>query len=270
MRKLTRKSLEELAQKMPVLSEKVQSSFIGGGTGTRENPFTFGEYKDLGSLFTEGWVDLPDSISLLKHPYDYYFGDSGYDMLSFLGGSGYDGASGYWGGSGYDGASGYGSGSDSGENNSDGTIECKPSCLFYALNHLDGDDDYDMCDYSRDYINSGGSVGPKGQVPIAHLHRVANLAGLKLTYIRDSSTMSKDGTVNGCRVMLIIPGEDPVEENLYHAVVLTGYKIENGQRILTYYDPNPNAKKKTGEIPRLDCYLYAVSRLETVVEPSGQ
>ena len=54
----------------------------------------------MGSLFTEGWVDLPDSISLLKHPYDYYFGDSGYDMLSFLGGSGYDGTSGYFGGSG--------------------------------------------------------------------------------------------------------------------------------------------------------------------------
>lgn len=107
MRKLTRKSLDELAQRMPVLSENVQSSFIGGGNGSWENPFTFGEYKDLGSLFTEGWVDLPDSISLLKHPYDYYFGDSGYDMLSFLGGSGYDGASGYWGGSGYDGASGY-------------------------------------------------------------------------------------------------------------------------------------------------------------------
>ena len=42
MRKLTRKSLSELAQKMPVLSENVQSSFIGGGNGTSvSDPYTF-------------------------------------------------------------------------------------------------------------------------------------------------------------------------------------------------------------------------------------
>ena len=122
-----------------------------------------------------------------------------------------------------------------------------------------------MCDYSRDYINSGGSVGPKGQVPATDIFRIANFAGLKLTYIKDSSTMSKDGTVNGCGVMMIIPRE----KGLYHAVVLTGYRIEKGKRILTYYDPNPEAEEKKGEIPRGECFLYAVSRVEAVVKPSG-
>lgn len=31
MKKLTRNSLDELAQRMPVLSEELQRSFIGGG-----------------------------------------------------------------------------------------------------------------------------------------------------------------------------------------------------------------------------------------------
>ena len=47
MRKLTRKSLEELAQKMPVLSEEVQRSYIGGGSGTYDSPYTFEEYLNL-------------------------------------------------------------------------------------------------------------------------------------------------------------------------------------------------------------------------------
>lgn len=269
MKKLTRKSLDELAQRMPVLSEKVQSSFIGGGNGTSvSDPYTFEQYKAMGNTFVKGWVDLPDSISFLRIDYDTYMETyGGYDGVSgYWGGSGYDGASGYWGGSGYDGASGYGSGSDSGENNSDGTIECKPSCVFYTLNYLDGDDDYDMCDYSRDYINSGGSVGPRGEVSATHLHRIASFGGLKLTHVNDASTINpNDGTVNGCGVMMIIP----YEKGLYHAVVLTGYKTEDGKRILTYYDADPNAEQKTGEKPVGECILYAVSRVESVVKPSG-
>lgn len=107
-RELTKESLAELAMRMPVLSENVQSSYVGKGTGnTVMDPLTFDQYRSMGSFFISGWVDLPDSISLLKHPYDYYFG-----------GSGYDGMSGYWGGSGYDGMSGYLGGSGSWDGNS--------------------------------------------------------------------------------------------------------------------------------------------------------
>ena len=46
-RKLTRESLAELAKRMPVLSEEVQSTFIGGGDGTFSNPYTFEEYSKV-------------------------------------------------------------------------------------------------------------------------------------------------------------------------------------------------------------------------------
>lgn len=111
MRKLTRKSLSELAQKMPVLSENVQSSFIGGGNGTSvSDPYTFEQYKAMGTTFIKGWVDLPDSISFLKIDYDTYM-----EMYG-----GYDGVSGYWGGSGYDGTSGYWDGSGNYWDNGEG------------------------------------------------------------------------------------------------------------------------------------------------------
>ena len=70
MRKLTRKSLDELAQRMPVLSEEVQSSFVGGGDGSFNDPYTFEEYSKLHNptqvfyLNDSGTIcyDLPDVV----------------------------------------------------------------------------------------------------------------------------------------------------------------------------------------------------------------
>lgn len=255
MRKLTKKSLDELAQRMPVLSEKVQSSFIGGGTGTRENPFTFGEYKDLGSLFTEGWVDLPDSISYLTHDYDYYFGDSGYDMLSFLGGSGYDGASGYWGGSGYDGASGYWDGSDSGENNS----ECKPSCVFYAFDYFDGDR-YDWCHYYNETKkNLGYEPNSNGGVKTSDIPTIGSYGRLLVEELNMESgiRLTLNGkTEDGRQVMMTF--FDGIED---HAVVVTGSTEINGiMQKIYYFDPTNNIM---GDIDFDNCAsFYAVSRIQ--------
>lgn len=44
MKKLTRKNLDELAGIMPKINEVLQQSFIGGGTGTRDDPYTKSEF----------------------------------------------------------------------------------------------------------------------------------------------------------------------------------------------------------------------------------
>lgn len=54
MKKLTRKSLDEMAATMPSIDETGQSSFVGGGTGTKEDPYTFEEYN---SLLNAGGMD---------------------------------------------------------------------------------------------------------------------------------------------------------------------------------------------------------------------
>lgn len=69
-RKLTRESLAELAKRMPVLSEEVQSTFIGGGDGSFNDPYTFEEYSKLHNptqvfyLNDSGTIcyDLPDIV----------------------------------------------------------------------------------------------------------------------------------------------------------------------------------------------------------------
>ena len=73
-RKLTRESLTELAKRMPVLSEEVQKSFIGGGNGTAEDPYTWEEYYNMtGSMWTGGYVG---------NSYTYIYSQSEYEALS--------------------------------------------------------------------------------------------------------------------------------------------------------------------------------------------
>lgn len=60
-RKLTVESLAELAKRMPMLSEEVQRTFIGGGNGSADYPYTIDEYDRMvasGSWsggYVEGW-----------------------------------------------------------------------------------------------------------------------------------------------------------------------------------------------------------------------
>lgn len=100
-KKLRKETLVELAKRMPVLNEKKQVAFVGGGNGTRENPFSLSEYMDLGDLFQTGWVDFPDSISYMTCPYGEYYSSSGLDVTSGCDyESGLFGDSGSYGGSG--------------------------------------------------------------------------------------------------------------------------------------------------------------------------
>lgn len=247
MKKLTRKSLDELALRMPVLSEEVQSSYVGGGTGnTIMDPLTFDQYRSMGSFFISGWVDLPDSISLLKHPYDYYFG-----------GSGSDGNGGYWDGSGSYGPTGYWdsdlgvfvwgvSGSESGEfpNLVTDWWKPRPSCVFYCLDHIDGNRNYDWTFYSLKYMRSGGEVGNNGGVSPDDINQIVGYGGLDI--IQESSVSSEikkmlgqtdgNGKIGGDSLMMAYYD---ARKGLDHAVVVTKceYNMWTEKYIISYYDP---------------------------------
>ena len=53
MKKLTRKSLDELAKTMPVIEESLQMSYVGGGNGTSANPYTQAEFDNM--LSNDNW-----------------------------------------------------------------------------------------------------------------------------------------------------------------------------------------------------------------------
>lgn len=250
MKKLTRKSLDELALRMPVLSEEVQSSYVGGGTGnTIMDPLTFDQYRSMGSFFISGWVDLPDSISILKHPYDYYFG-----------GSGSDGNGGYWDGSGSYGLTGYwdsdlgifvwgASGSESGNELPNYVIDYyKPSCVFYCLDYIDGNRNYDWTFYSLKYIRSGGEVGNNGGVSPDDINQIAAYGGLNIRAAENSRDISKmldqtdgHGKIDGSSLMLTYYD---ARKGIRHAVVVTGlkYDIWTDTYDVNYYDPTAAAR----------------------------
>lgn len=58
MRKLTKASLSELAESKEIISFLDQKSYIGGGTGTRHDPYSIEEYNSLidNSNWNGGWV----------------------------------------------------------------------------------------------------------------------------------------------------------------------------------------------------------------------
>lgn len=53
MRKLTRRSLDELAKTLPVIEESFQMGYIGGGDGTSASPYTVAEFESMCS--SDNW-----------------------------------------------------------------------------------------------------------------------------------------------------------------------------------------------------------------------
>ena len=58
MKKLTKLSLDQLANELPVLTEKEQSFYFGGGDGSFNSPFTTQEWKRMcdSDTWYGGWV----------------------------------------------------------------------------------------------------------------------------------------------------------------------------------------------------------------------
>lgn len=236
MRKLTRKSLDELAQRMPVLSEEVQSSFIGGGIGTPTSPYTLEQYKNMGTSFTSGWVDFPDSVTYLKTDYYSYFGISFFDnnTLPFGGLSGNCYSGNVW--------------------MSGSVYNYKGSCVFNCLDYLDNDIDgvetgYNWRYYSKRYLDSGGKVGNDGRVNPGDINKIAGYGGYSVSELGNRQEISyafnneldADGTMAGNSVMLTF--YDPTA-GIDHAVIAKG-KVA-GKREFKYFDPTTG---REGTIP---------------------
>jgi len=76
MRKLTRKSLDELAKTLPAIEESLQMSYVGGGNGTSASPYTQAEFDSMVSSgtwnggYVEDWGYTGDET--------YIYGNSTY------------------------------------------------------------------------------------------------------------------------------------------------------------------------------------------------
>ena len=95
MRKLTKASLSELAKSKEIISFLDQKSYIGGGTGTRHDPYSIEEYNSLidNSNWNGGWV-LKDQDSI-----PIYVGGTQADTEeSYNGGTDFSGGTKYNGG----------------------------------------------------------------------------------------------------------------------------------------------------------------------------
>lgn len=115
MRKLTKASLSELAKSKEIISFLDQKSYIGGGTGTRHDPYSIEEYNSLidNSNWNGGWV-LKDQDS---NPI-YVGGTQADTEESYNGGTDFSGGTKYNGGTdgngdvAYDGKTRYDGGTD--------------------------------------------------------------------------------------------------------------------------------------------------------------
>lgn len=70
MKKLTRKSLEELAKIMPMINENTQRGFVGGGIGSEDDPYTEHEYDVMCASgtwkggYVSGWGYTSEDVEI--------------------------------------------------------------------------------------------------------------------------------------------------------------------------------------------------------------
>ena len=76
MKKLTRKSLSELAMMLPVVKNEIQTQYVGGGNENfLTNPYTSCGFKDLEERFTDGLVSTHDGVYYVAESNNTYSND---------------------------------------------------------------------------------------------------------------------------------------------------------------------------------------------------
>lgn len=138
MRKLTKASLSELAESKEIISFREQKSYVGGGTGTRNDPYSIEEYNSLidNSNWNGGWVlKDQDSIPIYVGGTQADTEESDNGGTDFSGGTkynggtdgngdvAYDGKTRYDGGTKYDGKTKYDGGTFENQDNPHGLDE---------------------------------------------------------------------------------------------------------------------------------------------------
>lgn len=148
MKRISKKSLDELASIMPVLSENEQFRFIGGGAGTETDPYSLSEYNTLlgNGTWTGGYVlsnCLTGSSSMSGN-------DSGSVEAVYIPA---DDGSGSYG----DGSTSSGSESDSGNGDQDNTPAFNVADAIAYLNENANDSSTGYCARAvRKAIEAGG------------------------------------------------------------------------------------------------------------------
>ena len=74
MKKLTKKSLDELEKVMPVICESKQREFVGGGSGTNCDPYTYEEFESSCGSLCAGYVSCCGLRGFLLHHSEYSYG----------------------------------------------------------------------------------------------------------------------------------------------------------------------------------------------------
>ena len=74
MKKLTKKSLDELAQTLPVIEETKQKTYVGGGNGTSASPFTVKEFNNMldHDIWQGGYVEGMGYVANDSYTYGKY------------------------------------------------------------------------------------------------------------------------------------------------------------------------------------------------------
>lgn len=87
MKKLTRKSLDELAKTLPVIEEASQIHYVGGGDGSPDNPYTQFEYNTMlnNSNWNGGYVEGIGYVTndVYIHGSSTYPGQTSQDYYTF-------------------------------------------------------------------------------------------------------------------------------------------------------------------------------------------
>lgn len=139
-----------------------------------------------------------------------------------------------------DGSTGWNDGSAFMESTGNQQNNCKPSCVFNAFDYLDGDR-YDMCHYYNETKkNLGYEPGPNGEVKTVDISTIGSYGGFQVREMLSDEALSAStgwSIPGGNRIMMTFNTIDGSGKKVDHAVVVTGSEIQNGKRVIKYYDP---------------------------------
>jgi hypothetical protein len=117
---------------------------------------------------------------------------------------------------------------------------CKPSCVFNVFDYLDGDR-HDMCHYYNETKkNLGYEPQSNGSIPTKEIATIGGYGGFIVREMSGNETFS---TLTGCSVpgnndiMMTFNTTDSNGRIIDHAVIVKGVEIQNGRRVIKYYDP---------------------------------
>lgn len=141
------------------------------------------------------------------------------------------------------------------------------SCVFNCFDHIDGErftaDHY----YQGTLDILGYAPGDNGGVNTSDLGAIGAMGGFNVKEIGPPFTLTKDGLVNGCNVIMTFYDE---KAEIDHAVVVTGFEYTEGKLHIKYYDPTTGINDSRAESDYSGLYSVDARCVDSPVSsPSG-